>query len=282
MDSVLHGTPSGRRPWTSRDQAEAEVAAACGVPISSIARALGRSYGSVQYHLVPSVAKKAVERSRAFNALQPEKVHEYRKQYYLANRDFLSQRGRAWYAANRQKSINAALKWSQDNRERSREIKRRSRIANRAKVLESKRNRYRADPQKVYDQTREWRRLNPAKCREQTRRRKALRRSSRRSALKPLNLQLIKSRFALWGHRCAYCGSSGKMTVDHVLPLTAGGLDEPSNAAPACASCNSSKHTHAVESWYRRQPFFTEARWRKIQRHCPAAVAGQLPLALPA
>jgi 5-methylcytosine-specific restriction endonuclease McrA len=282
MASVLHGTPSGRRPWTNSDQAKAEVAAACGVPISVIARALARSYGSVQYHLVASVANKAIEKSRASNALQSEKVKEYRKQYYLANRDFVLQRNRAWYAANRQKSIDASLRWSQDNRERSREMKRRSRKANRAKILESKRNRYKADPQKVHDQTREWRRLNLAKSREQSRRRKALRRSSRRMAPAPLTLESKESRFALWANRCAYCGKAGKMTVDHVLALTAGGLDEPSNVAPACGPCNSSKNNAPIEWWYRRQPFFTAARWRKIQRHCPAAVVGQLPLALPA
>jgi 5-methylcytosine-specific restriction endonuclease McrA len=47
-----------------------------------------------------------------------------------------------------------------------------------------------------------------------------------------------------YGHRCAYCGASGKLTIDHVVPLSKGGLHHPSNLVPACSSCNSRKHTH--------------------------------------
>jgi 5-methylcytosine-specific restriction endonuclease McrA len=88
-------------------------------------------------------------------------------------------------------------------------------------------------------------------------------------------------RYALFKGKCCYCGTGGKLEVDHVLPLSLGGLDDASNIAPACRRCNASKNASPVEAWYRRQPFFTEVRWRKIQRHCPAAVTGQLPLALP-
>jgi hypothetical protein len=70
--------------------------------------------------------------------------------------------------------------------------------------------------------------------------------------------------------------------VEHVLALTKGGLDEASNIIPSCNTCNCSKNNSPVGAWYNRQPFFAEARWRKIQRHCSAAVVGQLPLAMAA
>lgn len=46
---------------------------------------------------------------------------------------------------------------------------------------------------------------------------------------------------------CAYCGKSGNAThgpdgehwhIDHVLPVSAGGMNEESNLTLACASCN--------------------------------------------
>jgi 5-methylcytosine-specific restriction endonuclease McrA len=77
---------------------------------------------------------------------------------------------------------------------------------------------------------------------------------------------------------CAYCGSPERLTVDHVLALKCGGHDEAPNVVPACLRCNSSKSASFVEQWYRRQPFFDKARWRKIQRHCPDAAKGQLVL----
>jgi len=125
--------------------------------------------------------------------------------------------------------------------------------------------------------------------RERSRRRKVRIRSARRQALQPVTRQQIDARFALWNHRCAFCGvdaaheqnkGRNRLTIEHVLALTKGGLDEASNILPSCLACNLGKHNAPVESWYRRQPFFTESRWRKIQRHCPAAVVGQLPLGL--
>ena len=43
------------------------------------------------------------------------------------------------------------------------------------------------------------------------------------------------------GHPCAYCGTDGPLTMDHVIPLAKGGAHDPSNIVPACRRCNSRK-----------------------------------------
>lgn len=40
---------------------------------------------------------------------------------------------------------------------------------------------------------------------------------------------------------CAYCGTDGPMTMDHVVPLSRGGHHVAGNVVPACRSCNSAK-----------------------------------------
>lgn len=45
-------------------------------------------------------------------------------------------------------------------------------------------------------------------------------------------------------HTCRYCGESApnvKLTVDHVVPVSLGGSDEPGNLVAACGDCNSGK-----------------------------------------
>ncbi|HUW12356.1 MAG TPA: HNH endonuclease signature motif containing protein [Anaerolineae bacterium] len=49
---------------------------------------------------------------------------------------------------------------------------------------------------------------------------------------------------------CAYCGEySMKLTVDHVIPLAAGGTDDTGNLVGACPGCNSSKRHSQMLSW---------------------------------
>lgn len=52
---------------------------------------------------------------------------------------------------------------------------------------------------------------------------------------------------ARYGHRCAYCGAQGKLTMDPVEPLAKGGQHRSDNLVPACPSCNSRKHTQCWE-----------------------------------
>ena len=40
---------------------------------------------------------------------------------------------------------------------------------------------------------------------------------------------------------CFYCGETPAGTIDHVIPTSRGGKDEPFNLVAACTSCNSSK-----------------------------------------
>lgn len=55
----------------------------------------------------------------------------------------------------------------------------------------------------------------------------------------------------LFGHQCAYCPSLGPLTMDHVIPLSKGGLHCIDNVVPACKPCNSSKNN---EIWRPRCP----------------------------
>lgn len=54
------------------------------------------------------------------------------------------------------------------------------------------------------------------------------------------------------GHTCRYCGASApeaKLAIDHVVPVSLGGSDDPTNLVTACGDCNGGKGaTSAVES----------------------------------
>ena len=77
-------------------------------------------------------------------------------------------------------------------------------------------------------------------------------------------------------YSCVYCGKSHydeTLVAEHIIPQSQMGVFNPSkvdysfNIVPACKSCNHSKYTHPVETWYKHQPFYSEHRFQKIQEH---------------
>jgi len=50
-----------------------------------------------------------------------------------------------------------------------------------------------------------------------------------------------------YGNKCLCCGSTEKITIDHVIPISKGGLHVKSNIQPLCNICNSKKHTKETD-----------------------------------
>jgi hypothetical protein len=259
MTEVLHTSPQKRRPWTAQEQTTLEVAAACGISFKKIAAAMHRpettlrlkvGHGaSLERKQAKAQQEKAwrianIERKRAVDKIWQEANRERKRDYdkarYEGNRELICAKQKSYYQSNRERCLACSKAWYYANRERFNLVAQQWRNANRNRVRET--------------------RLRIARTFTQ------------------VTLRDKRRRYALWNDCCAYCGKAGKMTVDHVLAIKHGGLDEPSNIVPACHSCNCSKNAKPAETWYRSQSFFTEARWRKIQRHCPAAVVGQLSI----
>lgn len=60
------------------------------------------------------------------------------------------------------------------------------------------------------------------------------------------------------GNICVYCGSTERISMDHIIPMSRAGvdprvislLDSVENCVPACKGCNSSKGDRDVFEWY--------------------------------
>lgn len=48
---------------------------------------------------------------------------------------------------------------------------------------------------------------------------------------------------------CAYCGDPFPTQVDHVMPVSRGGSDDPANLVPACQFCNWEKLDFTADEW---------------------------------
>jgi len=88
--------------------------------------------------------------------------------------------------------------------------------------------------------------------------------------------QLI-NRCALFGNCCAYCGSYEGLNIqlEHVIPRSKEGAHCLANIIPACATCNRSKFNYPMEKWYKKQSFYSDQRFKRIEEvltstHYPA------------
>jgi hypothetical protein len=68
----------------------------------------------------------------------------------------------------------------------------------------------------------------------------------------------------LTGDRCIYCGERSE-SIDHVFPMSRGGLSVTENCVPACLGCNGRKGDQEVFSWYRQQRFYDPRRAMAIR-----------------
>lgn len=157
-------------------------------------------------------------RTAAWKKSNPEKVSAGGKAWYRKNKEKVRLKGRAWRLANKERARRTRKEWRAANAERHRATNRSWRLANLDKIRARKKN--------------------PLRSLINVQRRRA----RKKSAAGKATVEQWAARSAFHGNRCVYCGRSGKLTIDHAIPLSRGGANWPSNLVPACKSCNSRKH----------------------------------------
>lgn len=303
MEATIQA-PSRRRKWTVEDQVMAEALRAQGWSLARIAAELGATKSSVMYHLNSEYAKKhrikARERARA-KYVTPEGLAAARKavrrqrgtfgrksrcQHGLPHRyaeDQLRRHIRSGLVRSHVAqlhrdgwSVESIRSWLDSREKRMKAISRAGRrdlaiLLFEPHLFPEGVIRSRIDPESARRRAlanyHRKKLIDPAFVlagRERAHvRRERIRRGK---ATQPLTGKAIARRFAQFSNRCAYCASKGNLHVEHVIPVSRGGLHHLNNILPACVSCNTTKHTSPMDSWYRQQPFFTEARLDKIKR----------------
>ena len=53
--------------------------------------------------------------------------------------------------------------------------------------------------------------------------------------------------FEIWGKNCLSCGCDKDVTIDHINPISKGGITELNNLQPLCRSCNASKGVNVID-----------------------------------
>lgn len=181
--------------------------------------------------------------------------NNYLKQHYQENIVQIKKREKRHYEENKERLRDYGKKQSKKYRER-----------NGKQIRQNKKIYYEQNKEKELNRGRQWRKANPVKNR-----RIAQRRRSRKAMLPAtLTVEDYAETLATFNNACAYCGVtddqlSTSLQQEHVIPLSKGGGYTKENIIPACASCNLSKGTRNMETWYKDQEAFTAQRLKMIK-----------------
>ena len=124
----------------------------------------------------------------------------------------------------------------------------------------SQKFRYANNPQAVRDRVRAWeqRNLEAHRLNQQTR---TIRR--RKKIEGTVYVRDWRRTLRRFNHACAYCGRKNiQLTVEHVVPISRGGMNTIGNVVPACSNCNNTKNNLTVMEWRMRDRRNEEARKR--------------------
>ena len=190
----------------------------------------------------------------------PEKSREWDRKRYWSDPEKHRTRDRIRYWSNRVRRSADIENIRAQDRERCKErysakaemYRKRDRAryaANPSKVKERVRSYYAANSEKVNAKNKAWQKANPNHQRLYRHRRRA-RKLNQAGHVSPNIEQTLLVEQA---NRCNGChrifNVELKHTVDHIIPLSRGGIDEDTNLQLLCKSCNSSKLDRTFLEW---------------------------------
>lgn len=153
--------------------------------------------------------------------------------------------------ANPEKHNERSRKWRANNLDKARENERRWAAANPERVAEKCRKWRKANPERACKNALKWQKANPEK--------KAELNHNRRAKVKgnggKLSKGIVKRLMTLQKGKCGCgCGADLKATghhLDHIMPITLGGLNNDTNVQLLTPKCNMRKGAKHPDDWAR-------------------------------
>lgn len=171
--------------------------------------------------------------------------NKYAKEYRDNNKECYNN----WYKDNKEKRSKQMSQYYKNNKEKRKEYGEQY---------------YKNNKEEIKEHNKQWKKDNPEKVFNSHNKRR-LKEEQGRGITKDQWIEMME--FFEW--RCAYSGeylggNSNNRSIDHIVPLSNGGLNEIWNCVPMLKSYNSSKNTKNMLEWYMKQDFCSEERLNKI------------------
>lgn len=180
--------------------------------------------------------EQCLKRTTEYQKAHPEQKRKSGREYYHRNKD----KQRLYDIEHKEARSAYKTKWAKENPDKVKASRER-----RADVIKERNKKYNeAHRKEAVERAARWKRTHPEKAKANEHRREARKRNNGGC----FTAEEWKILCEKYNNACLCCGRDDvKLTADHVVPVSKGGLSSIDNIQPLCASCNSKKHDKIID-----------------------------------
>jgi 5-methylcytosine-specific restriction endonuclease McrA len=178
-----------------------------------------------------------------YHAANAEKNRQYMARYRSENPEKIRERNARYCDTHREEYRKSKARYQAAHRDAISEYQAKYRAENCEALSEYQAKYYEAHRDRILERVSRYRASNPEKIREWSARRRAMERSATVGDKKAIQrvYGLAENGSGIHCYLCGRLVPKGERHVDHVIPLSRGGLHTASNLDIACALCNVKK-----------------------------------------
>ena len=166
--------------------------------------------------------------------------------YYSDNHEKKKQKYSKYYTIHKVEILKKQEKYFRENPNKRKEIYNKFIRTHREEINKKSREQYHKNPEKHKNICAMWRKANPDKSAIYVNRRRN-KKIKNGGNFTFEEWQLLKGKY---NHECLCCGKKEpeiKLEMDHVIPISKGGINSKENIQPLCRSCNASKGVKIID-----------------------------------
>ena len=165
------------------------------------------------------------------------------REYYLKNKPEIATKRAVYQAAHRKEQYAHTKAWRKRNTEKMKEAGRRQYAQNAEHRRKVKSAWAMANVEKIKAYQEKYRLNHLPQVAEKAHRYRAKKRLN--GVYKVSDKELIR----LYSSPCIACGTTERVTIDHIIPIARGGTHSIGNLQSLCLKCNSSKNDRTMSEW---------------------------------
>lgn len=188
---------------------------------------------------------------------------EYNKRYREENLEKIKEKDKERYLDRKEEINEYNKKYRKEHKKELKDYQEKYREEHQEELKKKKQEYYKKNREEILEKSKEYYKNNPHIGFNNAQKRRHKLESQGRGITKEQWIEMME--FFNW--ECAYSGvqlNKNNRSIDHMVSLSNGGMNEPWNCVPSLRKYNCEKNAKNMFDWFLKQTFFSEEKMLKI------------------